>query len=196
MPVMMVQDRTWVAMDVSHDEAVAAILPPGVEAPLVERVFHDVESVVGLMRRLGDRRQLRVCYEAGPTGYGLARALGGIGIDCVVIAPARVPKAAASRIKTDRRDARELVGLFRAGLLTPIRIPNETVYVGESDNLRRRISHYRNPGPTQRTNIRINDRIRSQSPTLSPVRSRWPSRQRCPEARHDGSTDRMVVSMH
>ena len=94
--------------------------------PLVERVFHDVESVVGLMRRLGDRPRLRVCYEAGPTGYGLARALRDMGVDCSVIAPAKVPKAAASRIKTDRRDARELVGLFRAGLLTPIRIPAET----------------------------------------------------------------------
>ena len=126
MPCEMYHVATWVAMDVSRDEVVAAIVMPGEDVPVVERLFHDIESVSGLMRRLGDRRWLRVCYEAGPTGYPLARALSAMGISCEVIAPAKVPKASANRVKTDRRDARELVGLFRAGLLTPIRVPTET----------------------------------------------------------------------
>jgi hypothetical protein len=36
-----------------------------------------------------------------------------------------------------------------------------TVYVGEAENLQRRTAHYRNPGPSQSTNIRLNERMRS-----------------------------------
>ena len=47
-------------------------------------------------------------YEAGPCGYGLYRQLRGLGFDCEVVAPSRIPKAPAERVKTDRRDARKL----------------------------------------------------------------------------------------
>ncbi len=66
---------------------------------------------------------LRVCYEAGPTGYDLARMLTRWGVSCDVIAPSLVPKAAGDKVKTDKRDARRLARLHRAGELTAIHIP-------------------------------------------------------------------------
>lgn len=66
---------------------------------------------------------IRVCYEAGPTGYGLARDLRAAGFDCEVIAPGLVPTAAGDRVKTDPRDARKLARLHAAGLLVAVAIP-------------------------------------------------------------------------
>jgi transposase len=66
---------------------------------------------------------VRVVYEAGPTGYRLARACAGAGISCVVAAPSRIPPAAV-RVKTDRRDAERLARLLRLGEITPIRVPD------------------------------------------------------------------------
>ena len=67
--------------------------------------------------------RLRACYEAGPTGYELYRLLGSMGVDCEVIAPSLVPVAPGDKVKTDRRDARRLVRLFRAGELVTVRVP-------------------------------------------------------------------------
>src|SRR5439155_1397467 len=63
--------------------------------------------------------------EAGPTGFELARACLGAGIDCLVAAPGKIPRAAAERVKTDRRDAERLARLLRLGELTPVRVPDE-----------------------------------------------------------------------
>jgi transposase len=65
---------------------------------------------------------VRVVYEAGPSGYGLARACAGAGISCVVAAPSRI-RPAADRVKTDRRDAERLARLLRLGEITPVRVP-------------------------------------------------------------------------
>src|SRR5712664_1486290 len=65
---------------------------------------------------------VQVVYEAGPTGYRLARACAEAGISCVVAAPSRI-RAAADRVKTDRRDAERLARLLRLGEITPIRVP-------------------------------------------------------------------------
>jgi transposase len=77
-------------------------------------------ETVGWLRTLP--APVRVVYEAGPTGYRLARACAEAGIDCVVAAPSRV-RAAADRVKTDRRDAERLARLLRLGEITPVRIP-------------------------------------------------------------------------
>jgi transposase len=113
-------------LDVHKDSISVAILHPGSDAPEVERIFHDEASVRRLIARLGEPRNLRACYEAGPTGYELHRLLTSMGVCCEVIAPSLIPKAAGERIKTDRRDARRLARLHRAGELTPIRIPTPT----------------------------------------------------------------------
>lgn len=65
----------------------------------------------------------RVCQEAGPTGFGLHRALIAAGVDSVIVAPGLVPSRPGDRVKTDKRDARRLAGLHAAGLLTEIFVP-------------------------------------------------------------------------
>jgi len=75
--------------------------------------------------RRHSRGPITVCYEAGPTGYGLARRLNALaGISCMVIAPSLIPRKPGDRIKTDRRDARMLGEMLRADLLTEVRPPS------------------------------------------------------------------------
>jgi transposase len=66
---------------------------------------------------------VRVAYEAGPTGYGLARACAAAGIACTVAAPSKIPRAPGDRVKTDRRDAVRLARLLRLGELVAVRVP-------------------------------------------------------------------------
>lgn len=66
---------------------------------------------------------VRVAYEAGPTGYGLARAAASAGIECLVAAPGLIPKAPGDRVKNDRRDAVRLARLLRAGELVAVDVP-------------------------------------------------------------------------
>ena len=86
---------------------------------------HRPEAVRKLMEQLGPKEQLLVCYEAGPTGYGLQRLLVSLGIACIVVAPGLTPTRPADRVKTDRRDAVRLAELLRAGELTPVWVPHE-----------------------------------------------------------------------
>lgn len=65
----------------------------------------------------------RVCYEAGPTGFGLYRHLTARGIVCEVVAPGLVPTRPGDRVKTDPRDARKLARLHAGGLLEAIHVP-------------------------------------------------------------------------
>jgi transposase len=74
-------------------------------------------------RSLRRWREVRCCYEAGPTGFGLYRHLVERGIACDVVAPGLVPQRPGDRIKTDPRDARKLAQLHAAGLLSPIQVP-------------------------------------------------------------------------
>jgi transposase len=68
--------------------------------------------------------RLHVCFEAGPTGYGLYRQIQDLGHDCMVVAPALIPKRPGERVKTNRRDAVTLARLHRAGELTGVWTPD------------------------------------------------------------------------
>ena len=81
----------------------------------------DVSEAAGLCAGLP--RPVRATYEAGPTGYGLARELARRGVQCVVAAPSKIPRASGDRVKTDRRDAELLVRLLLAGKLHAVRVP-------------------------------------------------------------------------
>jgi transposase len=116
-------ELTWVGLDVHKDSIQAGFLRPGSEGVELEAIFNDEASVRKLFSRFRSPGRLRVCYEAGPTGYGLARQLSSMGISCQVIAPSLIPKAPGDKVKTDRRDARRLTRLYRAGELVAIRIP-------------------------------------------------------------------------
>ena len=69
-------------------------------------------------------KSLSVAYEAGPTGFGLARACEAAQIPCLVAAPSKIAQAPGERVKTDRRDALRLAKLLRLGELTAVRVPS------------------------------------------------------------------------
>jgi transposase len=115
----------WVGLDVHKNSITSAVLAPGAEVPLVDRWFHDEPSVRRFVSNLGSSpAHVRLCYEAGPTGYELARLLRRMGVATEVIAPSLIPVKPGPKIKTDKRDARRLVHLYRAGELTAVHIPN------------------------------------------------------------------------
>ena len=117
---------THLGLDVHKDSISVAVLPWGQDTAEVDKVFHDEPSVRRLVARFPDPTQLRACYEAGPTGYELQRLLARLRVRCDVVAPSLIPRAPGDRVKTDRRDARRLARLHRAGELVAIRIPSET----------------------------------------------------------------------
>ncbi len=81
-----------------------------------------VEKVIG---KLAERyAKLHVCYEAGPTGYGLYRQVKALGHECAVVAPSLIPRKSGERIKTNRRDAVTLARSLRAGDLTSVWVPD------------------------------------------------------------------------
>lgn len=94
------------------------------------KVSADLNPTVDAVRRLLKKYDLKkedviICYEAGPTGFVLARRLIKLGFECVVIAPSKTPESASGKKKkTDRRDARKLAGFLRSGHLTPVHIPD------------------------------------------------------------------------
>jgi len=114
-------EGTWVGLDVHARKVVAGVLDAGTgelrswRAPVVP-----VEMVEWLQQFPGP---VRVAYEAGPTGYGLARACERAGIACTVAAPSKIPHASGDRVKTDRRDAERLARLLRLGELVAVRVP-------------------------------------------------------------------------
>jgi transposase len=111
-------------MDVSRDSISVSVLPVDSDVAEVDKITSDAESVRRLIKRLGRPGGLWACYEAGPTGYDLYRLLGSMGVRCDVVAPSLVPKGRGDMIKTDKRDARRLAGLHRAGELTAIAVPS------------------------------------------------------------------------
>jgi transposase len=111
-------------LDVAKNAIVVGVLLPGREGVDVDRIAHDEVSVRRLVDRFADHRPgLRTCYEAGPTGFGLYRLLRSMGVACDVVAPSLIPRSPGDRVKTDKRDARRLARLHRAGELVAIAVP-------------------------------------------------------------------------
>ena len=117
--------RLWVGLDVHKLSIVAATLPPRGGTPEVCRIETTEKAIRRFIDRLGGPPGLAVCYEAGPGGFALWRLLTGLGVACDVVAPSLVPVRGGDRVKTDRRDAKKLVGLYRAGLLRFVSPPTE-----------------------------------------------------------------------
>jgi transposase len=117
--------KFFVGLDVHKDSIAAAVAEAGrAPARLVGTVAHDVSKLLKLLARYGEPAQVQVVYEAGPTGYGLQRALARRGYRCEVIAPSLIPKRSGERVKTDRRDCLRLAELARAGELRAVWIPD------------------------------------------------------------------------
>jgi transposase len=119
----MAKARSLVGLDVHAAKVVAAVL----DAETGELQFFgmemDVDRVAGFCAALPG--PVRAAYEAGPTGYGLARELAKRRVGCVVAAPSKIPRGSGERVKTDRRDAELLARLLLAGKLHPVRVPGD-----------------------------------------------------------------------
>jgi transposase len=114
---------TWIGLDV-HARSVEASVVDALSGELSRRRVSGSE-IAPLVEWLGSLpAPVRACYEAGPTGYGLARAARAAGISMDVIAPSKTPRRSGDRIKTDRRDAELLVRQLMAGSLTAVRVPS------------------------------------------------------------------------
>jgi transposase len=116
---------TFVALDAHKVENQVAMLLPGEAKPVEWDCANEPQAVRRMVRKV--RRQapgkVRCCYEAGPCGYALQRWIQEEGVSCVVVAPSLIPRKPGDRVKTNRRDARKLAELFRAGLLTEVHPP-------------------------------------------------------------------------
>ena len=111
----MAQAKTWAAFDVHVSGVVAAMLERDSGELRVRRLPGRSEEVAAFAAGLPG--PVRATYEAGPTGFVLARRLEAAGVDCLVCAPGLIPRGPSDRVKTDRRDAERLVRLLAAGEL-------------------------------------------------------------------------------
>jgi transposase len=94
---------------------------------VISNDLHALEKWIARLRKAhGKEVLLRACYEAGPCGFGIARRLRQLGVECEVVAPSMTPTRTGDRVKTDKRDARKLARLLRAGELTAVYIPEAT----------------------------------------------------------------------
>jgi transposase len=119
----MAQVRTWAALDVHVSKVRAAVFDVLAGALRDQRLPGDERRVADFVADLP--RPARLVYEAGPTGFGLARSLNELdGVDCMVCAPGLIPRGATDRVKTDRRAARRLARLLMAGERRAVRIPS------------------------------------------------------------------------
>jgi len=114
-------ERTSVGLDV-HARSVAAAAIDGVTGELFQaRLTPSHEHIQAWLADLPG--PVAVAYEAGPTGFGLARALDAAGIRCVVAAPSKLQRPSGDRVKTDARDAVHLARLLRLDEVTTVTIP-------------------------------------------------------------------------
>lgn len=122
----MSEHTIFVGLDVHKESIAVAVARAGTGRPEFWGTIPATDdAVAALLRKLKPVERVHCCYEAGPCGYGLARQILAAGADCTVVAPSLVPIAPGDKVKTDRRDARKLAGLLRAGVLTAVPVPEE-----------------------------------------------------------------------
>ena len=117
----MVLEGTSVGLDVHARSVVAGVLDSVTGELWSRRLPAATQAVLSWVRSLPD--PVQVAYEAGPTGFGLARALRAAGVGCVVVAPSKLERPAGDRVKTDRGDAERLARLLHIGELPAVRVP-------------------------------------------------------------------------
>jgi transposase len=117
----MAKARSRVGVDVHAARIVAVVLDAESGELRTFRMSGDCGQAAAFCAGLV--RPVRVAYEAGPTGYGLARELAKRRVECVVAAPSKIPRGSGERVKTDRRDAELLARLLLAGQLHAVRVP-------------------------------------------------------------------------
>jgi transposase len=117
-------ERTCVGLDVHARSVVACAIDERAGEIRTVRLSPKTPQIVDWISGLPG--PVAVSYEAGPTGFGLARALIAAGIRCEVVAPSKLERPPGDKVKTDRRDAERLARLLRIGELPGVRVPTET----------------------------------------------------------------------
>jgi len=116
--------KVFVGLDVHKDSISIGVAQAGQQpARFVGKIVHDVPKLLKQLERIAQAADILIVYEAGPTGYGLQRALTARGYTGQIIAPSLIPRRPGERVKTDRRDCLRLAELARAGELKAIWIP-------------------------------------------------------------------------
>ena len=118
---------TYVGMDTHKKQHKIALHYPGQEEIIdftINNTVGDIKKMLNKIKRQAPG-QVEFCYEAGVCGFTLKRRIEDMGCKCAVIAPSLVPRKPGERVKTDRRDAKKLLMLFKAGLLTEVHAPDE-----------------------------------------------------------------------
>jgi transposase len=118
----MAKVRSWAGLDVHARSVLAASMDSETGELKVRRLSGETSEVVEFCVSLPG--PTRVAYEAGPTGYGLARALEATGIGCVVAAPGKIERPSQDRVKTDQRDAERVLRLLMIDGLHAVRVPS------------------------------------------------------------------------
>lgn len=118
---------TYVGMDTHKKEHTVVIeYPDGSTFECsVRNTPSEIAKMVKRIKSRAGASEIVFCYEAGVCGFALKRSIEGLGASCKVIAPSLVPQKRGERIKTDRRDARKLLTLLKAGLLTEVHAPDQ-----------------------------------------------------------------------
>jgi len=182
-------------MTAAHDRQInVAVLLPGKDTPIEWRIANEAPAIRKMLKRvaevaLGD---VRYCYEAGPCGYALQRQIiSWSDASCMLVAPSLIPRKPGERIKTDRRDARKLAQLFRAGLLT------EVQPLTEEDEATRDLSRAREDlrEDLVRARHRLGKFLLRRAITFTPGKRAWTLAHRrwLLSLRFDNPTDAVVV---
>ena len=121
--------EVFVGFDTAKKRHAVAVADAGRDGEIRYLYLGEIDSapatVERVIRKLASRyEKVHVCYEAGPTGYGLYHQVRALGHECTVVAPSLIPKRAGERVKTNRRDATTLARLLRAGELTAVWVPD------------------------------------------------------------------------
>lgn len=120
----MIVERTSVGLDVHARSVVATGLDAVTGEVFKTTLVPAPEAVIDWLRTLPG--PVAATYEAGPTGFGLYRALTAAGIRCEVAAPSKLTRPAGDRVKTDAKDALLLAQLLQVGQIVPVRVPTVT----------------------------------------------------------------------
>ena len=114
-----------VGIDAGKEKIVCAYRGNGVGEVRVITLANRKEALTPWIEKLQHGGIVQACYEASSVGYEMYRWLTALGVECEVVAPSLIPKKAGNHVKTDTRDAKELLALFEAGLLTAVHVPTE-----------------------------------------------------------------------